>query len=177
MVRAELYKIVFPNGKIYVGMTTRGTTARFDRHVYEASRGRRTPLADAIRKHGSASLRAETLAVGSRDYILEAEVRAIRVFGSDDPARGYNLLPGGQIAPTILPEVAARVSASMMGNRNSAGFRHTDITRAKVSASKIGNKNPLGYKQDPEHVRRRVEARKKTMLSRLYAEPVIPDND
>lgn len=165
MTRAELYRLTFPSGKIYVGMTTRGTGARFDRHVYEASRGRRSPLADAIRKHGAASVSIETLAVGDREYILGCEIRAISVLGADDPARGYNILPGGQMAPTILPEVAARVSASMMGNQNCVGFKHSAETRAKLSASKMDNKGPLGRKQTEEHKRKRAVGYKAWLLT------------
>lgn len=69
------------------------------------------------------------------------------------------------MAPTILPEVAARVSASMMGNQNCVGFRHSAETRAKLSASKMGNKGPLGRKQTEEQKRKRAEGYKAWLLT------------
>lgn len=88
-------------------------------------------------------------------YLKDLEVNAIIVFGTRHPG-GYNLSPGGETAPSTLPEVRAKISASRRGQRPSEetrrklsaarkgrpawnkGIPHTEKSKAKISAAGKG---------------------------------------
>lgn len=109
-----LYKLNFPNGKSYIGITTRGIEARFAGHLVSAKSGVDLPLARAIRKYGNPE--RQILAFMNHDDLPAAEIRAIRVFGTLTP-HGYNVTFGGQTSPMRRPEVAAKVSAALKGRK------------------------------------------------------------
>jgi len=94
-----VYKLQFANGKLYVGMSktdAKGRTdARYRKHAYDARRGKALPVYSAWRKHGApAQVILSTHA--TRDECALAEIDAIQTLDSMNPARGYNLQPGGQ---------------------------------------------------------------------------------
>lgn len=51
-----LYKLTFPDGKAYIGITTGTATERFSEHVYWARKGRTYCVNAAIRKYGHDSV-------------------------------------------------------------------------------------------------------------------------
>lgn len=106
----ELYKLDFPNGKSYVGITTGTAKQRFAGH----RRGSRSQkkcalLARAWAKYGEPTL--TTLAVLEEDDLPASEIRAIKAYGTLHPG-GYNMLEGGQVSPMKNPEVANKVKQS-----------------------------------------------------------------
>ncbi len=124
-----LYKLNFPNGKSYIGITTRGIEARFAGHLSAAKSGSDLPLTRAIRKHGAPD--KQILAFMNHDDLPAAEIRAIRVFGTLTP-NGYNVTFGGQTSPTLRPEVAAKMGRSHLG------MRPSEETLEKLSAWQRG---------------------------------------
>jgi hypothetical protein len=90
----ELYKLTFPSGKCYIGITGKTATERFKGHVAHCKRGRRYAVHEAILKYGEDSVVVETLAVGEMDYLRIVERRAVGVFNTLYP-NGYNLTAGG----------------------------------------------------------------------------------
>ena len=109
--RYELYKLVFPNTKLYAGISY-DTTKRFEGHTYSAARGVHLPVYDAMRKYGAQNIKPVLVAVGPEDYIKQLEVDYIEKFQLRDRRYGYNLAPGGTVSPMHAPEVAAKVSAT-----------------------------------------------------------------
>lgn len=95
-----LYAIDFPNGKRYIGITSKDTAqARFQQHVANLHRPtpRRGALYAALQKYGSAAVIVRTLAADIDDWELLclAEQEAIEKFNSMAP-HGYNLTTGGE---------------------------------------------------------------------------------
>jgi len=90
---AELYRLDFPNGKSYVGITRQSAHARFSEHLSSARNRPEFAIHHAINKHGLPEVK--TLAVGGWDYLKEAEKKAIKVFNTKAPD-GYNLTDGGE---------------------------------------------------------------------------------
>lgn len=139
-----LYKLNFPNGKSYIGITTRGIETRFSEHLAEAKSGRALPLMWALRKYGTPE--KQILAFMNHDDLPAAEIRAIRVFGTLTP-HGYNVTFGGQTSPTLRPEIAAKISASLKGRDahwlrgDKSPMRRPEVA-AKVSAALKGRKAP-----------------------------------
>ena len=108
----ELYKLDFTNGKSYVGITTKTAKSRFDNHKRCANTGKGAALYNAWRKHGEPKL--TVLAVLEDKELASAEQRAIAVYGTLVPS-GYNMTSGGEVSPMLFSEIAAKVSASMLG--------------------------------------------------------------
>ena len=116
----EVYKITFPNGKAYIGITTKGTDRRFSDHVYAAGRGEKSALYNAIRLHGVEHVTVEVIGrADGWDVLCELERAAIVEHGSRSPA-GYNMTDGGD---------------GVLGNTWSKGWRPSAETRARMSAS------------------------------------------
>jgi group I intron endonuclease len=118
-----LYKLTFPNGKCYVGITDKTAEKRFAQHCKQANESARgvrneTPLYRAIRKYGPLSMSVETLAVSPDWQLLcRLEIAEIAARRTTDPTIGYNVTAGGQ---------------------GPKGMRHTEESREKMRAAAIG---------------------------------------
>lgn len=92
--RKQVYKITYPNGKIYVGVDFIGTTV-----VYFGSPGRTTKARMAAELDYCRldfSIRKEILWESETASIAEArakEIELIRATGANNPAIGYNATP------------------------------------------------------------------------------------
>lgn len=115
----QLYALDFPNGKRYIGITTKTAEVRFKGHERDAPRekpGGGPALYRAWRKHGAPAL--TVLAIVEDEDLLETEKRAVAVFGTLSPG-GYNLTEGGDANPSKRPEVRAKMSAAATGRKQS----------------------------------------------------------
>ena len=89
--RKQVYKITYPNGKVYVGMDLTGSL------LYVGSPTARQQIADDLEAHRhDLTLRKEIL--WESETATDAEVRAmeakmIRETGANNPAIGCNLTP------------------------------------------------------------------------------------
>jgi len=139
---ACLYQLTFPNDKRYIGITTHTAEVRARGHRTLARSGGKTAVSAAIRLYGD--FKVETLVVAEIDYLRDLEIKVIAAFGTLAPD-GYNLGLGGEIAPTLNPDVAAKHK----GNKHASREGKPKIIRSeayikKLSASLKGNKNSLG---------------------------------
>lgn len=162
-----LYKLSFPNGKAYVGITSTSLQRRLSLHRSHAKREVRGHLQRAIRKYGANSFTAEILETSDNwELLCELEKSAIARFGTFG-SNGYNSTAGGEgtLGFKMTPEQIRRMLESR-GCRKGivsrpAGWHHskearekianagkgrvfTDERKAKIGLSKIGNKNCVG---------------------------------
>lgn len=91
--RKQVYKITYPNGKIYVGMDLTGTLTYFGS---PSLRAKEQIFADLDPHRLDLTVRKEIL--WESETATDAEVRAMEVklileTGANDPAIGYNLTP------------------------------------------------------------------------------------
>lgn len=91
---ACLYRITFPGGKSYIGITVMTAPQRFYRHASAAKKGSKLAVHAAIRKYGEGTAKLETLAIASWEYVKELEKKVIAAFDTRPP-RGFNLTDGG----------------------------------------------------------------------------------
>jgi len=97
--RKQLYKVTYPNGKIYVGMDLTGTL------LYVGSPGAKETIAADLDEHRlDLTLRKEVL--WESETATDAEVRAmelklIRETGANDPPIGYNRWPRSSSSSSI----------------------------------------------------------------------------
>ena len=131
--RCTLYRITFPNSKIYIGMTGGTLKNRLYEHVRWAYRkDSNYPLSNAIRKYGENNLKIEPMAVGSREYIADLEMRAIESFNARDNKVGYNVMPGG-IGGVLLEETKHKICKTLGGELITAfGESQTISSWAKI---------------------------------------------
>lgn len=83
------------NGKIYIGLSEKSP----DSTVKYLGSG--DSIKKAISKYGSSSFIKEILEdnIATKEYLVEAEIRWIAFYKSDDRKIGYNLSPGGDLNP------------------------------------------------------------------------------
>jgi group I intron endonuclease len=91
------------SGRRYVGVTKKTWRARWNQHVYTASKLAKkgwSHFANAIRKYGKDAFDHEVLEVcDSLEEANAAEVRWIKHFDSTNPEKGFNLKKGGDHRP------------------------------------------------------------------------------
>lgn len=128
--RGVLYKLTFPNGKAYIGITSRTANARFKEHCKNAASGRGIAVSRAISKYGRDSVVVETLLVASWDYLLFIEPIAIKRFGTKGDG-GYNLSSGGEGVIGVIPSAETRERL----RQANTGKKHSEATIEKMRAS------------------------------------------
>ena len=142
----ELYKLSFPNGKVYIGIAVNGAKGRFLSHRRNALNADQF-LYRAWRKHGEPMLKV--LAIVEDDLLHETEVRAIASYGTMAPG-GYNMTLGGEGVSGYVPspEHRAKLSAAnrlrvclpeTRAKLSAAASNASPEKRAKISAA---NRNP-----------------------------------
>lgn len=164
----HLYRLTFPNGKSYIGITSRTANARFKEHCKNASSGRGIAVSNAINKHGHDSVLVETLIIAPWEYLIFIEPIVIKHFGTKYP-NGYNISAGGEGVIGISPsaETRERLRQANLGKKQSqetiekrresakatvwsdearkrlghmAGKKLSAITIEKIRKAKIGQK-------------------------------------
>ena len=152
-----LYKLDFASGKSYVGVTN-NFRRRLCEHRKYAERGHDSLLYRAWRKYGAPT--ASALGVFEDHYLMDAEKAAVAAFRTQSP-HGYNMTPGGESPPTLVPEIAKRIGAKNKGKKRTADFcrRLSELnvgktlsaeTKRKLSIASTGNKNCIGRKASAE---------------------------
>lgn len=139
------------NGKQYIGFTSRTVEARWKAHVKGGPDSARR-LHAAVLEFGADKFNIETIFEGSRDEALQAEQRFVRHYNTF--ANGYNGSEGGEapyLGKTSPPEIRAKISQSLIGNKRSLGYRHSEDTKLKMAAAHIGNPSNAGRHLTEEH--------------------------
>ena len=130
-MKAFVYRLIFKNGKSYVGITTTSPALRMQRHAQAAIKGR-FAVYKAWRKHGAPEVSLLACATNQADILwLEKHfIAEFKAFGRN----GYNMTPGGDTNPMTVPELARRA-----GDANK-GRKHTEEARKNMGLSRKGKK-------------------------------------
>ena len=89
----QLYCLTFPNGKKYIGITSKTAQERFKRHCDNSSK---SIISRAVRKYGKDSVIMSVIAeCDNWELLCLAEQEAIEKFNTIAP-NGYNLTLGGE---------------------------------------------------------------------------------
>ena len=129
-----LYRLTFPNGKAYIGITKRTVDQRFSEHVsFAKSEKSGSAVHHAIRKFGVASVKVETIDSADWDSLKLMEIAAISSQNTRPPC-GYNLTKGGDGVAGFDATTRAKMGAANVGRSP------TKETRLKISAANKGRK-------------------------------------
>lgn len=89
-----------------------------------------------------------------RDILEKHYIQFYNTFLDDNK---FNYTLGGDFAPSIVPEIAKKISKSMSGQNNpNYGKRFTKETTEKMREAKIGSKNPMYGKNHTEEIKRKM---------------------
>ena len=154
MPYGSIYKIPFPNGKHYLGLTERTLEKRKGEHKYYAKNGDTRRIYNALRKYDMVDTfelieidTAETL-----EELCEKEIGYIQMYNSFDKEYGYNMTLGGE---------------------GTNGYVFTEEDKQKMSESqkkyyenpeareKTSNGLKKYYKENPEAIQKNSESKKK----------------
>lgn len=111
-----LYKLTFPNGKVYIGQTN-NFEKRMNGHKNEKRVSRNCQVNNAIRKYGWENVLREVIAVSTESEIDALERNYISILDSTNRARGYNREGGGNSRKVVLLETRRLISLSRMGKK------------------------------------------------------------
>ena len=123
IIKYTLYKHIFPNGKIYIGITCQDPIIRWRK---DGSGYKNNPLMwKAIQKYGWENITHEICYTNlSEDEANNLEQALVKEYNSTDPKFGYNIRPGGLVV---------------------SGWHHTEETIKKLAEIQTGHKMPSGY--------------------------------
>lgn len=142
----RLYKHTFPNGKVYIGITSQPLEARFQ----NGNGYKKCPkMYNAILKYGWNNVEHELLYDGlSKQEAEEKEIETIAFYNS--VVNGYNADHGGNVSGTHSIETRAKIS---MGNKGKKKPPVSEERKQKYSAMFSGKKNPFYGKRHSDYVK------------------------
>jgi predicted GIY-YIG superfamily endonuclease len=109
-----LYKHTAPNGKVYIGITSRKPESR-----WEGGKGYKSNVHfyKAIVLYGWDNIKHDILAEGlSKSEAEELEIATIKEYDATNPDKGYNLREGGSLA-SFSEESLTKMRNSHLGKR------------------------------------------------------------
>lgn len=136
-----LYRIDFPSGKSYIGITSKTAEHRFIKgHCNRASN---FAVHGAIKKYGIDAARLSTIVIADDwEYLCELEKKAIAAYETLAP-NGYNLTAGGEgvIGLKMSEEAKAKMSEAKKGKPSTfSGKKHSASAKEKLRAANLGKK-------------------------------------
>lgn len=144
-----VYKHTAPDGKVYIGITSKNPSKRWD---YGRGYKHNAYFTNAILKYGWNRFDHEILYDGlSRKEAEEMERNLIAEYHSNDPLYGFNLTNGGESGKRHSPLSIEKMSVAKRGKYDGEknprfGVHCSDETKQKISKSlkgKLsGDKNP-----------------------------------
>ena len=147
-----MYCHYFPNGKVYVGITSKCPEDRWLKNGYGYKHQK--VVYGAIQKYGWENIEHIVIARNvSCESAKHLEIELIELYNSTDRKHGYNISPGGDL---ISEESRKKISKSHMGKHMS------EETRRNMS---IANK---GKKKSEEHKRKIGDAHKGKKMSEEF---------
>lgn len=129
----EVYAHIFPNNKVYIGITSYGAKNRWHGgYGYK----KQQMMWRAIQKYGWDNIEHKVLFDGlTENEAKQKEIELIALYKSDQREYGYNIRHGGDI---------------------SAGYKLSEETRDKMSEARKGDKNWIYGKHLSEETKRKL---------------------
>ena len=141
MAFGSIYKIEFPNGKVYIGLTTTSLEQRKKEHKSCAKCGDPRPLYNALRKHNMVNTfeLIEIDTADNKEELCEKEMGYILMYRSFEREYGYNRTIGGEGTNgyVFTKEDRQKMSKSQKKRIENPG----EIERRVEAATKFWNNN------------------------------------
>jgi len=138
-----VYKHTTPNGKVYIGITSRKPEERWRKNGsgYTTS----PHFYSAIKKYGWENINHEIIKTGlTREEAWEMEKSLIAMYDSTNRNRGYNQTFGGEFGLKITPEIRRKLSERKIKyysnpsaieelRKRATGYKHSEEAKRKMS--------------------------------------------
>ena len=124
-------------GKMYIGQSV-NIEKRWKQHIraYDANN---SYIDRSLKKHGEDAFDFNILFECDKSKLSDEEQKFIKLYGTYK--NGYNLTWGGEISPSIFPEIAKKISESNKGEKAYWYGKHfSEETKKKLSAMRKGRK-------------------------------------
>jgi hypothetical protein len=166
----ELYKLTFPSGKAYIGITLSTARERLRHHYY--GRSRNYAISNAIKKYGVDAVQIDVLARSDNwDDLCRLECEAIEEHRTRFPG-GYNLTGGGEGIPERTEHEHAAMVARIREPAKLLRASETSRERWKDPEYRAKCLEPLqGLWKDPEYRKKRTAALR-AMLAERNSDPI-----
>lgn len=153
-----IYKLIDPNGLVYIGMTS--CSSVYDRWLFGYKHNRR--MREATQKYRWSGFRHEILFEGlSWEQACRKEIEMIDSFQATNPDKGYNISKGGQKTFEGLKHTEEELHKMSESQR---GRKFSEETRKKMSESQkrvghSGSRNPMyGKPKSEETIQKQIES-------------------
>lgn len=131
-----VYRHIFPNGKVYIGITRQQNLNR--RWNNGQGYKSQTLMAKAVNKYGWNNVNHEVMAVGlSKTEAESMEIALISEHHSNNPQYGYNIDNGGNCAGTHSEETKRKIGNAQRGALNHNYGKPSVLKGKKMSAEAI----------------------------------------
>jgi group I intron endonuclease len=136
--------------RFYIGSSVR-LRSRLSQHLTDLRRRKHAnrKMQSAFNKYGEQSFKFEPLLVCRKEDLLTYEQALI-----DGAKPSFNLAATAghpTLGRPLSAEHRLKVSASLIGNTRSRGYKHSDETRAKLRAAAVGKKKRIYGPLSAEH--------------------------
>ena len=162
----KVYIHIFPNDKVYVGITSRSTKKRWGNNGIGYKD--QALIYRAIEKYGWDNIEHVILHDNLTEKdAKEKEMYYIKKYNSNNPNFGYNLTDGGDGTKGYYPSEKTRqkMSESRKGEKNPNYKKQMSDTQKKIlseyAKSRTGSKNPFYGRNHSEETKRKISETKR----------------
>ena len=111
-MKYKIYKLTFPNGKSYIGMTGQD----IKRRCRETSYKKQPIMADAIKQFGWGKIKIDILMDGlSKENAEKEEYNMIKFYKTNQIKNGYNIANGGRDEKSFSTDTKHKISKAHKG--------------------------------------------------------------
>ena len=154
-----VYKHIFPNNKIYIGITRQSLKRRWRK---DGSGYKGQIVYNAIKKYGWENVKHKIIIDNlSFEEACNKEIEFIKKFKSNKKNFGYNVDNGGKCIESFSEETKQKIRKSRIGKKHSqetrnkiskslTGQKRTEEQRKNISLGNKGKKTRLGVKLSEE---------------------------
>lgn len=157
-----IYKLTFPNGKVYIGQTC-DFTRRMHGHCCDINKNSkyRIPISLAIRKYGWENVKKEIIKNCKKSNVDYWERYYIKKFKSTNRKFGYNCESGGSKNKTVSIETRKRQSKAKIGRKLSQeqiekmilARKGKKFSKETIEKLRIASRNRKRSKEEIEHIK------------------------
>ena len=165
-----IYKATFPNGKMYIGKTTKTLSERICQHKSDSNRHKNYAFYNAMNKYGFDNIKWEIIddTAKNENDLSQKEIYWIKYYNTYVHAgnsNGYNTTLGGEGVSGLKysDESKKNLRKIRQGDGNAFyGKHHTNETKEKMSKSKMGK---YKGKNNPNYDNKWTDEQKSKMSS------------